>query len=230
MFLIGGPAFSGTTLLALLLNQDGIVFLDEPDFHDPEQSHRGLPYLHELFPDAGLPADPGCELDWEEATDLIEGCAEAIRPVELGVKTCNAYFLGYGDVYRRRGYPVVSIFRDIRDALSRPLPPWQSEEKLNGEYRMVWEQRDSFDLWFRYEELVVAPDAVLARIGALLGRPLEVPGRWGDDRVNAHMLKLDRHELLRAGTISSSRVGIWRDAGTTLSPESHETARLMGYE
>jgi hypothetical protein len=229
VFLIGGPAFSGTTLLALLLNQDGIVCLDEPDFHDPEQAHRGLPFLRELFPDTAFPAGPGRALSWEEATCLIEDCERAISPVELGIKTCNAYFLGYGGAYRRRGYPVVAIFRDIRDALVAPLPPWQSEQKLNGEYRRVWAERESFDLWFRYEELVTGPEAVLARVGAALGLSLDVRARWAEDRVSPHMLKLDRHQLLRAGSISSSRVGIWRGAERSFSPETHETARLMGY-
>ena len=32
MFLVGGPAFSGTILLALMLNQGDIVCLGEPDF------------------------------------------------------------------------------------------------------------------------------------------------------------------------------------------------------
>ena len=50
MFLIGGPAFSGTTLLSLLLNQGTTVCLDEPDFHNPEQGHRGIPFLQTLFP------------------------------------------------------------------------------------------------------------------------------------------------------------------------------------
>ena len=45
MFLAGGPAFSGTTLLALLLNQGDLVCLDQPDFHKPEQRHRGIPIL-----------------------------------------------------------------------------------------------------------------------------------------------------------------------------------------
>ena len=31
MFLVGGPAFSGTTLLGHLLNQGDLVCLDEPD-------------------------------------------------------------------------------------------------------------------------------------------------------------------------------------------------------
>jgi hypothetical protein len=49
-FLVGGPAFSGTTLLALLLNQPGVVCLDEPDFEKPAQAHRGLPVLQRRFP------------------------------------------------------------------------------------------------------------------------------------------------------------------------------------
>ena len=59
MFLVGGPAFSGTTLLAHLLNQGDLVCLDEPDFHDPAQSHRGIPLLRTLFPDRSFPDPPG---------------------------------------------------------------------------------------------------------------------------------------------------------------------------
>ena len=50
MFLIGGPAYCGTTLLTLMLNQDGVTCLNEPDFHNPEQSHNGLPVLQQLYP------------------------------------------------------------------------------------------------------------------------------------------------------------------------------------
>ena len=58
MFLVGGPAFSGTTLLALLVSRGDLLCLDEPDFHDPKQSHRGIPYLQELFPDRLFPEPP----------------------------------------------------------------------------------------------------------------------------------------------------------------------------
>jgi hypothetical protein len=43
------------------------------------------------------------------------------------------------------------------------------------------------------------------------------------------LLKLDRHELLKSGTISSNRVGLWLSAERSFSDKAHETARLMGY-
>ena len=67
MFLIGGPAFSGTTLLTLLVNQDGLVCLDEPDFHNPEQSHRGIPFLKSLYPGKMFPAQPEQAIPYAEA-------------------------------------------------------------------------------------------------------------------------------------------------------------------
>lgn len=229
MFLIGGPRFSGTTLLTLLLNQGDLVCLDEPDFHDARQSHRGIPFLRQLFPDRAFPERPEGELSWEQATRLIEECERTIRPYELGMKTCDLFFVEYAAVYRGRGYPVVCIFRDIRDALVRPLPPWQSEETLNEAYRTVWEDASSADLVVRYEDLVADAEGVLAKVSAVLGHPLEVPLEWTPDRVNVHMLKNDRHELLRKGAISSDRIGIWRASGRSFTDETHETARMMGY-
>ena len=93
MFLVGGPAFSGTTLLAHLLNQGDLVCLDEPDFHDPEQSHRGIPLLRALFPDRSFPDPPGRPLDPEETFRFIERCDRAIPDRRLGVKTCDTVFL-----------------------------------------------------------------------------------------------------------------------------------------
>jgi hypothetical protein len=204
VFLSGGPAFSGTTLLALLLNQDGLVCLDEPDFHDPDQSHRGIPFLRELFPGAALPPPPGRRLTYEEATDLIEQCERAIRPCELGIKTCDTYFLEYAEAYERRGYPVICIVRDIRDAMTSPLPVWLTEEQLNQRYRMIWERAKTMDLWFRYEDLVTDTERVMTRVSRVLEQPLRSPDRWSADQVPSHMLKLDRHELLRAGRISKA--------------------------
>jgi hypothetical protein len=43
------------------------------------------------------------------------------------------------------------------------------------------------------------------------------------------MLKLERHDLLTSGTVSTERVGLWRADPSRFSAESHETARLMGY-
>jgi hypothetical protein len=229
MFLVGGPAFSGTTLLALLLSQGSLLCLDEPDFHDPDQVHRGIPFLRELFPGAALPEPPEGRLAYEEATDLIEQCERGIHPLELGIKTCNAHFLGYAESYRQRGYPVICIVRDIRDALARPLPGWLTEEKLNDRYRMIWKRVESMDLLIRYEELVADADGVMERMSALLGHRLEPRHAWLPEQVNAHMLKLDRHVALKLGRVSDSRVGVWRTSERKPSLESHETARLMGY-
>lgn len=229
MFLIGGPAFSGTTLLALLLNQNGLVCLDEPDFHDPSQSHRGLPALRELFPDREFPEAPTQALGYGEATQLIEECERAIRPSELGIKTCDWPFLGYADEYRRLGHPVICIVRDIRDALVRPLPDWVTEEGLNQRYRLIWEQAATFDLLIRYEELVSDPDAVTARLATTLRRPLGTLRTWPPERVHPLMLKLERHEALKTGSVTAARVGLWRGSGRAFTPETHETAGLMGY-
>src|SRR5215471_6038584 len=164
MFLIGGPAFSGTTLLALLLNQGDIVCLDEPDFHNPEQSHRGIPFLRQLFPNKSFPERPTKPLFYEEAVHLIEECERTISPCRLGIKTCGHPFLAYAKIYKASGYPIIALVRDIRDALVRPLPDWLTEEKLNQGYRLVWDSLDMFDLWLRYEDLVKDPATTMAKI------------------------------------------------------------------
>ena len=229
MFLIGGPAFSGTTLLAHLLNQGELVCLDEPDFHNPEQSHRGVPLLRRLFPDSDFPEPPERALDPTETLRFTETCAEAIRPRRLGVKTCDSVFLGLAREYSRAGYPVIAIVRDVRDALVRELPEWVTEASLNVNYRQVWSEIDSFDLWLRYEELVADPDAALARIGDVLGCELRAPLGWEPGAVHDTMLKLDRHELLNQGRISSERVGLWRTSGRGFDQATRETATRMGY-
>jgi hypothetical protein len=229
VFLIGGPPFSGTTLLALLMNRGGLVCLDEPDFHNPAQSHRGTLFLRELFPDRSFPAPPTRRLDWEEATDVIEECEAAISPLQLGVKTTASYFVGHAEVCRRRGYPVVCIVRDIRDALVRDLGDWGDEEQLNDRYRLVWNRAEIADLVIRYEDLVSEPEHVLARVFGTLGEPARMSLEWTPEDVPHPMLKLDRHALLRIGRISSERVGIWRTSGRSFSAETHETARMMGY-
>lgn len=229
MFLVGGPAFSGTTLLALMLNQGDLVCLDEPDFHNPLQSHRSIRLLQQMFPELSFPEHPGQQMTFSEATTLTEECERALYPRELGTKTCNSFFLGYHRVYRRRGWPVIAIFRDIRDALVRPLPDGFTESGLNDHYRMIWEQRVMFDLWLRYEDLISDPDTAISRISKALGRPLETKRNWGSKDVTHHMLKLDKHDLLKTLGVSASRVGIWKTSGKTFSSQSHETARLMGY-
>jgi hypothetical protein len=229
VFLVGGPAYSGTTLLALLLNQGDVVCLDEPDFHTPAQSHRGIPFLQELFPDRAFPARPTKPLSYEQAVALMRRCERAIAPYELGMKTCDTPLLGYAKVFRRLGCPIVWIFRDIRDALVRPLEEWVTEKSLNGAYRDLWQQRSLADLVLRYEDLVADPAAALAGISSVLGRPLETVREWAPEHVHEPMLKDERHQLLRSGSISRSRVGIWRTSGRSFTPETLETARLMGY-
>jgi hypothetical protein len=229
MFLVGGPAFSGTTLLAHLLTQGDLVCLDEPDFHNPEQSHRGIPVLRSLFPDRSFPDPPATPLDPEETFRFIEACDRAIPDRRLGVKTCDTVFLDLVPIYRRAGYPVIAIVRDIRDALVRDLPEWVTEEGLVGSYRKVWSEIDAFDAWLRYEELVADPGAALAKISPVLSRTLRAPQEWDPQLVPSEMFKLDRHVSLGDGRIAQDRVGIWRTAHRRLASEAHETAALMGY-
>ena len=94
----------------------------------------------------------------------------------------------------------------------------------------MWARRDTFDVWFHYEELVADPAGAMARISPVLGRTLSVKESWSSEDVHRPMLKSERHEMLMSGSISTSRVGIWREAGLTYLPETLETARLMGYD
>ena len=229
MFLVGGPAFSGTTLLAHLLNQGDLVCLDEPDFHDPEQSHRGIPLLRSLFPDRSFPDPPDRPLDPEETFSFIELCDRALADKRLGIKTCDTVFLDLVPSYRRAGYPVIAIFRDVRDALVRELPEWVTEESLVWNYRKVWSEVDSFDAWLRYEDLVADPGAALARISTVLSATLRPQPEWDPGSVSHAMYKLDRHESLANGRIATDRVGIWRTADRAFTSETHATAALMGY-
>lgn len=224
-FLVGGPAFSGTTLLALLCTQPGMVCLDEPDFEDPAQCHRGYADLARHFPDADLPEPRPCGDRWA-AYQLVRDCAVAVRPSALGIKTCDRRFLELAEHFRRDGLPVVMIVRDIRDALARPLPPWTTEESLNEAYRLAWAHRDRVTAWIRYEDLVREPASVLARVASALGYPGVMRTTWTADAVPGTMLKLDRHDALRRGRIVTDRLGIGRDDS---SPETSQTARMMGY-
>jgi hypothetical protein len=158
VFLVGGPAYSGTTLLALLLNQGDLVCLDEPDFHKLKQSHRSIPVLRTMFPDIHFPDPPTRDLEYHDAVRLMERCEIAIAPRRLGIKTCNLVSLNYADLFRARQLPVICIFRDIRDVLVRPLPPWVTEDRLNWVYRLVWHHREKFDVWLRYEDLISYPN------------------------------------------------------------------------
>ena len=229
MFLSGGPAFSGTTLLSLLLNQGNVVCLDEPDFHNPEQSHRGIPFLQSLFPGRSFPERPTTPLAYPDAVRLIRTCETAIAPINLGIKTCDQIFLDYAQVYKAHRYPVIAIIRDIRDALVRPLPEWLTEDRLNYAYRLVWNHLDICDLWFRYEELVADSARIMSKISRVLNHPLTTMDRWKAEAVSDPMLKLDRHELLKSGRISSGRVGIWRTSSISFNQQTIETARIMGY-
>jgi hypothetical protein len=212
-----------------MLNQGDIVCLDEPDFHNPLQSHRSIRLLQQMFPELSFPEHPGQPMTFSEATTLTEECERALYPRQLGTKTCNSFYLGYYQVYRRRGWPVIAIFRDIRDALVRPLPDGFTESGLNDHYRAIWQQRVMFDLWLRYEDLISDPDLAISRISKVFGRPLSTKRSWDSKEVTHHMLKLDKHDLLKTLQVSASRVGIWRTSGKAFSSRSHETARLMGY-
>jgi hypothetical protein len=229
VFLAGGPGFAGTTLFALLLNGPETLCLDEPDFHHPEHSARGIPFLGRRFPDVRFPARPDGELDWEDATALVAECAAALAPLELGIKTNDWTFAHYLEPFRRRGCPVVCIVRDIRDALVRPLPDWIDEAGLNERYRLIWRLRDRMDAVVRYEELVADPELALEPVARALGRRLDPRSSWSAGEVHEPMLKLDRHALLESGALSTERVGLWRVDPSRFSAESHETARLMGY-
>jgi hypothetical protein len=231
VFLIGGPSFSGTTLLTLLLDrQEGLVCLDEPDFHDPEQTHRGIPVLRNRFRDRTFPDPPAAPISEAEATELVAECDRALRPLELGIKTCDWTLVRYVHAFRERGCPVVLIFRDPRDILARPLPHWQDESVVNAHCRAVWALAGDADAVVRYEDLVAAPQAVLDEIGEALGRRLVALHEWREEDVSHHMLKNERHELLRNGSISAERVGLWRSSARPFSDETLETAALLGYE
>jgi hypothetical protein len=231
VFLVGGPAFAGKTLLAHLLNQDPLVCLDEPDFHTPLQSHRGMSILRELFPGRHFPDGPAHPLTYAEAVELMHACQACLGPYRLGMKTADWTFLEYAQIYARRAYPVIAVVRDIRDALvESPLPQWvNGESALNARYRLIWRSLPAFDLWVRYEDLVTHPEQVLRRIARLLSCDLTVRHRWDPESVHRTMLKLERHQLLRSGRISTDRVGIWRTSGRTFSRETQLTATMMGY-
>jgi hypothetical protein len=229
LFLVGGPAYSGTTLLALLLNQADLVCLDEPDFHDPAQSDRGIPVLQGLFPEVAFPVRPEGELSCREAIALAQRCEEAIHPRRLGIKTCNWLFIDHARIFRELGYPVIAIIRDVRDALVRPLPPYVTERGLSDRYRLIWANRSLYDVMVRYETLVTRPGEVMAQVGAVLGVELQAR-QWATEQVPATMVKTGpRHEMLRLGEVSASRVGIHKERPDQVPAHAEETARLMGY-
>ncbi len=231
MFLLGGPAFSGKTLLAHLLNQGQIICLDEPDFHNPKQSRRGIPFLKELFPDKNFPMRPEKELTYKEAVGLIQECEKVISPYNLGVKTANRVFIEYAKIYNELSYPVIAVVRDIRDVLAEgPLPEWVGGEKgLNDRYRLIWRSLKMFDLWLRYEDLVTNTEGVIHKISKLLSYDFKVLYRWNAESVHHTMFKLDRHEMLKSGTISESKVGIWKTSDIEFSRKTWITAKMMWY-
>lgn len=231
MFLLGGTAFSGKTLLAHLLNQGNVVCIDEPDFHDLAQRHRGIPFLSTLFPGKTFPAQPERSLSYREAVAFIEQCEEVIRPSTLGMKTAGWVFLEYAKIYRASGYPVIAVVRDIRDVLAEsPLPEWVGGEPgLNTTFRSIWTNLDLCDLWIRYEDLVTKPESALESISRLLACELEPLASWSAESVHDTMFKLDRHDMLRTGRISRTQVGIWRSSGRAFSDDTRMTAAMMGY-
>lgn len=232
MFLLGGTAFSGKTLLAHLLNQGDVVCLDEPDFHNPAQRHRGIPLLSTLFPDKTFPAPPERELTYREAVAFIERCEDVIRPSLLGMKTAGWVFVDYAKIYRESRYPVIAVIRDIRDVLAEgPLPEWvDGEPHLNRTFRSVWMNLDLCDLCIRYEDLVTKPEAVFESVSRILGRELEPATSWSVDDVHRTMFKLARHDMLGTGRISRDKVGIWRSSSCVFSDDTRETAAMMGYD
>jgi hypothetical protein len=159
----------------------------------------------------------------------MQDCERALGTYDLGMKTCDWTFLKYAKIYETSGFPIIAIVRDIRDALVRPLPHWVTEATLNQRYHLIWRNLERFDLWIRYEELVLDPAKTMQKISRVLSHELKVLEDWVATSVQAPMLKLDRHELLKSGKISKERIGIWKTSGMTLSRESHETARMMGY-
>lgn len=230
MFLIGGTAFSGKTLLAHLLNQGNAVCLDEPDFHDFRQRHRGMPVLRTLFPERVFPADPAGDLSYREAVELMERCEDVIRPRTLGMKTAGRVFVDYAPIYREAGYPVIAVIRDIRDVLAEaPLPEWvDGEPELNRMFRSIWENLHLSDLWIRYEDFVANPDPIFESLSKLLGCKVENVASWSAESVHDTMFKLDRHNMLRTGMVSSDKVGIGRNSDA-FSDETLMTATMMGY-
>lgn len=101
-------------------------------------------------------------------------------------------------------------------------------KSLNHLYRLIWDNLNICDLWVRYEELVSNPEEVMVKISERLGCPLEVRHHWNTEDIHGPMFKLDRHKLLRSGTISKNRVGIWNTARKVFSNETHQTAKMMG--
>ena len=103
MFLIGGPPYCGTTLFAVMLNQDGVTCLNEPDFHNPEQSHNGLPVLQDLYPDKSFPRRTNEAMSFAAAFDLMRHCQTIVEPDHLGFKFCSGPFVEFARLFRAAG-------------------------------------------------------------------------------------------------------------------------------
>ncbi len=231
MFLIGGPAYCGTTLLTLMLNQDGVTCLNEPDFHDPEQSHNGLPALQRIYPDRNLPNRSEEALTWSEAFALMLQCQQLVEPDHLGFKFCNRPFVAFSELFRQAGLPVLAIIRDVRDSLVRPLKPYiNGEAGLISQYRLVWSNRDLYSAVIRYEDLVRDPKAMMRQVSKTLKVPLKNRAQWNPQDVPGSMMyPEDRHGALKTGSIQTNRTGIWRTCGKTFTDAAHELAQEMGY-
>ena len=231
MFLVGGPAYSGTTLLALMLNQPGVTCLSEPDFHDPSQSHNGIPVLAKRYPGASFPERVEQSLTISDAFELALRCQAVVRPDRLGMKFCNRVFLDYADEFIAAGFPVVAIVRDVRDVLVRPLLPYVGGESgLVDRYREIWRCRHDFNAVIRYEDLIREPVKTFESLSVALDQPLVLRDRWHPSEVHPAMLyPRYRHYLLESGRLDDSRIGIWRSAGKTYARPTHTLAEEMGY-
>jgi len=147
------------------------------------------------------------------------------------MKTAGRVFVEYAKIYRESGYPVIAVIRDIRDVLAEaPLPEWVGGEAgLNAEFRSISNNRDLCDLWIRYEDFVTNPEKVGENLSSLLACELVPAASLNAESVHGTMFKLDRHDMLRTGSISQAKVGIWRNSGRRFSDETLMTAAMMGY-
>ena len=86
-----------------------------------------------------------------------------------------------------------------------------------------------FDLWLRNEDLVMNPEEVMAKISKVLSYDFKALYSWNPEHVHGTIFKLDRHDLLRSGTLSRSRIGIGKTSGKMFSKETHQTVKMMVY-
>jgi hypothetical protein len=100
---------------------------------------------------------------------------------------------------------------------------------MNQAFRSVWLNLDLCDLCIRYEDFVARPDDTFESLSRVLGRRVQPPVRWNPESVHHVMFKLDRHDMLRDGMISQSRVGIWKKSSCSFTAETRMTAAMMGY-